>query len=314
MTTVTNGARWRRPRALAPGDRIAVVAPASPFDPADLEAGLAELRACGFEPVFEDSLFARTGYLAGDPASRAAALTRAWHDERVSGVLAARGGYGSTQLLAYLDPSQFRAKVFVGSSDLTSFQTWLLQRAGIVTFHGPMVAGHMSRGSAGYDRDVFLRAVTRAEPLGELPAPSLETLVPGEAAGPLVGGTLAQLGASLGTPYAFDPPSGCILVLEDVGERPYRVHRLVTQLDLNGMLARAAGIVLGTFPGCDEPPYSARETLAGLFASFRGPVVYGLPAGHVDGPALTLPFGVHVRIEAGATPRVVVEEPAVIDS
>lgn len=315
MTTVTRGApRWRRPRALATGDRVAVVAPASPFNPSDLEAGLAELRACGFEPVFEDSLFARTGYLAGDPASRAAALTHAWHDEANGGVIAARGGYGSMQLLAYLDPRQFPPKVFVGSSDLTSFQVWLLQRAGIVTFHGPMVAGHMGRGPAGYDRDVFLRAVTLAEPLGELPAPALETLVSGEAAGPLVGGTLAQLGASLGTPYAFDPPSGCILFLEDVQERPYRLHRLVTQLSLNGMLARAAGIVLGTFPGCDDPPYSARETLAGLFASFHGPVVYGFPAGHVDGPALTLPFGVQVRVVGGPTARVIVEEPAVSQS
>lgn len=313
MTVIRGGPRWRRPRALTPGARVAVVAPASPFNPADLEGGLAELRACGFEPVFEDSLFARTGYLAGDPASRAAALTRAWRDEANGAVIAARGGYGSTELLAYLDPRQISAKVFVGSSDLTSLQIWLLQRAGLVTFHGPMVAGHMSRGRSGYDRDVFLRAVTRAEPLGELPAPALETLVRGEAAGPLVGGTLAQLGASLGTPYAFDPPSGCILFLEDVQERPYRLHRLLTQLSLNGMLARAAGIVLGTFPGCDEPPYSARDTLAGLLASFPGPVVYGLPAGHVDGPALTLPFGVQVRVVAGATARVIVEEPAVIE-
>jgi muramoyltetrapeptide carboxypeptidase len=311
MTIDANPPRWRRPRALARGDRVAVVAPASPFNPSHLEAGLSELRACGFEPVFEDSLFSRTGYLAGDPASRAAALTRAWRDESTAAVLAARGGYGSTQLLAYLDPAKFAAKVFVGSSDLTAFQIWLLQRAGIVTFHGPMVAGHLSRGEGGYDRDVFLRAVTRAEPLGELPAPGLETIVAGEAAGPLVGGTLAQIGASLGTPYAFDPPSRCILFLEDVQERPYRLHRLVTQLALNGMLARAAGIVLGTFPGCDEPPYSARQTLGELFAAFPGPVVFGLPAGHVDGPALTLPFGVNVRLIAGPSPRLIVEDAAV---
>ncbi|HXE81505.1 MAG TPA: LD-carboxypeptidase [Vicinamibacterales bacterium] len=303
--------RWRRPRALVPGDRIAVVAPASPFNPADLEAGIRELRACGFEPVFEDTLFARTGFLAGDPASRAAALTRAWQDEANAAIIAARGGYGSTQVLAYLDPSKFKAKVFIGSSDLTSFQVWLLQRAGIVTFHGPMVASTMSRGIEGYDRDVFVRAITQAEPLGELPAPALETLVPGEAAGPLVGGTLAQLGASLGTPYAFDPPNGCILFLEDVQERPYRLHRLVTQLSLNGMLARAAGIILGTFPGCDEPSFSARDTLAELFASFTGPVVYGLPVGHVDGPALTIPLGVQVRVVAGSSARVIVEEAAV---
>jgi muramoyltetrapeptide carboxypeptidase len=308
---VGSAAAWRRPAALVQGDRVAIVAPASPFEPDDLEAGVAELRACGFEPVLDDALFARSGFVAGDPAGRAAALTRAWTDDAIRGIVAARGGYGSVQLLPYLDPSRFGPKVFVGSSDLTSLQIWLLQRAGVVTFHGPMVAGHMSRGPLGFDRGVFLGALSRVEPLGELPAPALETLIPGDASGPLMGGTLAQLAASLGTPYAFDPPVGCILFLEDVGERPYRLDRLMTQLALGGILDRAAGIVFGTFPGCDELPYTARDTLASLVAGFNGPVVYGMPAGHVHGAVLTLPFGVRTRVAAGAAPRVVVEEAAV---
>jgi muramoyltetrapeptide carboxypeptidase len=303
----------QRPRALAAGDRIAVVAPASAFDPRDLDLGVSELRSLGFEPVFDETVFLRTGYLAGDARTRASALKQAWADDGVSAVMAARGGYGSVQLLPYLDPDQFGAKVFVGSSDLTSLQIWLIQRARTVTFHGPMPAGRFGRGAAGYDRDVFVRALTRTEPLGELPAPALETLVPGEATGVLVGGTLTQLAASLGTPYAFDPPTGAVLFLEDVGERPYRLDRLVTQLALSGRLARVAAIVLGTFPGCDEPggEYTARQTLATAFAQFHGPVVFGLPAGHVDGPALTLPLGVQARVVATGAPRVIIEEAAV---
>jgi muramoyltetrapeptide carboxypeptidase len=314
MPPVTaSGSSLRRPRALVPGDRITVVAPASPFDRNDLDAGVGELRSIGFEPVIDESLYLRTGYLAGDARTRAAALKRAWDDDTAAAIMAARGGYGSVQLLPYLDPSHLGAKVFIGSSDLTSLQIWLLQRARMVTFHGPMLAGRFGRGAEGYDRDVFVRALTRGEPLGELPAPALETLVTGEAAGMLVGGNLTQLAASLGTPYAFDPPSGSVLFLEDVAERPYRIDRLVTQLALSGVLARASAVVLGTFPGCDEPGGSctARQTLAALFGEFHGPVVVGLPAGHVDGPALTLPLGVRTRVIASETPRVVIEEAAV---
>jgi muramoyltetrapeptide carboxypeptidase len=298
-----------------PGDRIGVVAPASSFNRADFDAGLAELRSLGFEPVFEESVFLRSSYVAGDMRVRAEALKRAWADPTVAAVIAARGGYGSVQVLPYLDPAQLSAKVFVGSSDLTSFQTWLLQRARMVTFYGPMPAGCLGRGAEGYDRDVFLRALTSNVALGELPAPGLETLVSGEAAGVLMGGTLTQIAASLGTPYAFDPPSGAVLLLEDVGERPYRLDRLVTQLLLSGILARVSGIILGTFPGCDEPggECTARETLASLFADFRGPVVHGLPIGHVNGPVLTVPLGVQTRVLASSDqPRVIVEEAAVV--
>jgi muramoyltetrapeptide carboxypeptidase len=313
--TLVVGASLRRPRALVPGDRVAVVAPASSFNRADFDAGLAELRSLGFEPVFEDSVFLRSSYVAGDMRIRADALKRALADPTIAAVMAARGGYGSVQLLPYLDPSQVPAKVFVGSSDLTSFQTWLLQRARMVTFYGPMPAGCLGRGPDGYDRDVFLRALTSVHPLGDLPAPELETLVSGEAAGILVGGTLTQIAASLGTPYAFDPPTGAVLLLEDVGERPYRLDRLVTQLLLSGIVARVSAIILGTFPGCDEPggECTARQTLASLFADFRGPVVYGLPVGHVNGPALTLPLGVQTRVLASRSgPHVIVEEAAVV--
>jgi muramoyltetrapeptide carboxypeptidase len=304
----------RKPKALTPGARIAVVAPASAFDRAALERGLAELRALGFDPAYDDSLFARTGYVAGDTQLRADALRRAWHDDTVAGIMAARGGYGSVHLLAHLDPS-VRSKVFLGSSDLTTLQVWLLQRAQMVTFHAPMIAGALARGADGYDREIFVRSITRPEPLGELPA-SLEAFVRGEAVGPLVGGTLTQLAASLGTPYAFDPPSGAVLFLEDVSERPYRLDRLVTQLTLSGILARVGAVILGTFPGCDEPggQATARGTLAALFAGFPGPVVFGLPAGHVDGPVLTLPLGVRTRVIAEGVPRVIVEEAAVSSS
>ena len=158
-----------------------------------------------------------------------------------------------------------------------------------------------------------MRALTSAEALGELVAPSLETFNQGEAAGVLVGGTLAQLVASLGTPFAFAPPKGHVLFLEDVSERPYRLDRMLTQLRLAGILDLASAIVLGEFVGCDEPQGEplARETLAALLKDFTGPVVYGFPSGHTAGASLTLPFGVRARVAAGARPRLVIEEPGV---
>jgi muramoyltetrapeptide carboxypeptidase len=149
--------------------------------------------------------------------------------------------------------------------------------------------------------------------MGELTPPGLESIRPGEAGGPLLGGTLTQLLASLGTPFAFAPPAGYVLFLDEVGERPYRLDRMVTQLRHAGLLARAAAIVIGELPKCDEPSGdpTARAVMADLFADFPGPVVIGFPSGHTVGPAMTLPFGVACRVIGGPRPRLVIDEPAV---
>src|SRR5205807_3518986 len=128
------------------------------------------------------------------------------------------------------------------------------------------------------------------EPMGELTAAGVESIVDGEARGMLLGGTLTQLLASLGTPFAFEPPSGYVLFLDEVGERPYRLDRMVTQLKQTGLLARAAAVVIGELPQCDEPSGdpTAREAMADVFADFSGPVVIGFPSGHTTGAAMTL--------------------------
>ena len=129
----------------------------------------------------------------------------------------------------------------------------------------------------------------------------------------LIGGTLTQLVASLGTPYAFDPPPGHVLFLDEVGERPFRIDRMLTQLRLSGILARASALVFGELPRCDEPGGNPaiRSIVADLVADFPGPVLFGLPSGHTTGPTLTLPFGVRARVVAGLRPILVIEEAAV---
>jgi muramoyltetrapeptide carboxypeptidase len=175
-----------------------------------------------------------------------------------------------------------------------------------------MLDRRLSRGPAGYDRATFAAALSTPEPMGPLTAPGLVTLRQGEASGLLVGGTMTQLLSSLGTPFAFDPPPGYVLFFDEVGERPYRLDRQVTQLRQAGLLDRASAVVMGELPRCDEPDgITARDAMADVFSTFSGPVLFGFPSGHTVGPTMTLPFGVRCRVVAGEAPRLVIEEAAV---
>jgi muramoyltetrapeptide carboxypeptidase len=305
-----------KPRALRPGDRIAVVAPASAFARDAFDSGVAELRRLGYEPRYDDSIFARQRYLAGDATVRAQAFLRAWIDPSIAALIAVRGGYGSVHLLPHLDCDTLRQhpKPFIGYSDNTSLLAWLTTKCGIVAFHGPMLEGRLARGEAAYDRDTFDRVLTRVAAPGRITHPNLETLRDGEAVGTLVGGTLTQLVASLGTPFAFDPPAGHVLFIDEVAERPYRIDRMLTQMKLAGLLSRAAAVVFGELPRCDEPGEAGprvKALLSELLGDFPGPVLFGLPSGHTTGACLTLPFGVRARVVAGASPALVIEESAV---
>ena len=304
-----------KPRALVRGARVAVVAPASPFLREEFDEGIEELRSLGFVPVYDESLFARQSYVAGSPELRATAIHAAWRDPSISAVIGVRGGYGSMQLLPLLDVEAARraAKPFIGYSDLTAILTFLTLTCGVVAFHGPMLAGRLGKREQGYDRESFEKALGRPEPMGELSPASLEALRPGDARGMLLGGTLTQLLASLGTSFAFDPPAGYVLFLDEVAERPYRLDRMVTQLRQAGLLSRASAVVIGQLPRCDETSghATAQGVMADLFADFSGPVLFGFPSGHTMGPAMTLPFGVECRVVASPHPKLVIEEAAV---
>ncbi len=305
----------QKARALAAGDRLAVVAPASSFDRQRFDDGILELRRLGFDPVYDETVFSRQRYLAGPAEVRAAALHRAWADPTIAGVIAVRGGYGSAQLLPLLDPDLARraAKPLIGYSDITTLLNWQVLTAGVVAFHGPMLDRRLSRGSAGYDTGSFMRALGDTAALGELAPDGVDVVRRGDATGMLLGGTLTQLLATLGTPYAFDPPEGFVLLLDEVGERPYRLDRMLTQARQAGMLARASAIVVGELPNCDEPDggLSGRAVVADLLAGFPGPVLLGFPTGHTVGPAMTLPLGVTCRVVADVRPRLIIEGAAV---
>ncbi len=303
-------------RPVSPGSRIALVAPASPFDRGELDRGVTALRQMGFDPVYDDSLFDRGPIVAGAASRRAEALMRAMSRSDVDAVIAVRGGYGSAEVLPFLDLAAIVSSrtAFVGYSDLTSVHAVLNGLARLASVHGPMIDGRIARGDAEYDRASFVASLG-ATPIGELRTDALETLKQGEASGPLFGGTLTQIASSMGTPYAFEAPAGSVLFLEDVGERPYRLRRTLTQLRLGGRFARVSAIVFGQMPGCDEPggladAPTARSVIADFLADFGGPVLFGFPSGHASAPLISLPFGVHARVVGSARPALVLEESA----
>lgn len=303
-----------KPHRLRSGDRLALVAPASPFTREDLDAGIDEIRRLGFEAVFDERVLERDGFVAGSAETRAALIENAWRDPAIRAIMAIRGGYGSAHLLPLLDTRLLREarKIFIGYSDVTALLCLHLQHD-VACFHGAMIERRLARGELGYDKRSLLACIATAEPVGELAPPGVEVLKRGEARGPLVGGTLTQLVSLLGTPWAYVPPDGCVLFLEDVAERPYRIDRMLTQLKHTGVLGKASAIVFGEFPDCGEP--SAEITVRHVAESFakdcRGPVLFGFPSGHSHRPTWTLPFGVDARVVANGSPALIVEESAV---
>ena len=301
----------RKPRALRAGDRVAIVAPGSGCSAQELEGGVAELRRLGFDPVYTGAVSERVLFSAGSADVRARDFLAAWADPAVAALVALRGGYGSAQLLPLLDPVAVATtpKLFIGYSDTTALLSWLTCHAGVTALHGPMVDRRLSKGPEGYDVASLL-AISRGDAGVVLACDDATVVHHGEARGVLLGGTLTQLVASLGTPYSFAPPEGCILFIEDVNERPYRVHRMLTQLAQAGVLGRARGLVFGEMLGCDEPDGgpTAIDAIRHALEAFPGPVFCGFPSGHTLGPLVTLPLGTAVRVTTRPRAALVVEE------
>ncbi|CAN5363359.1 LD-carboxypeptidase [soil metagenome] len=283
------------PRTVQAGSVLAVVAPAGPFDRDAFDAGVEWLRT-RYEVRFDGGIYSRCGFLAGDDARRLGELRAALADPVIDAILCARGGYGATRLLGGLDPATVATanKLLVGFSDATALHA-LWARAGVRSLHATMVAG---LGTA--DAAVRDRWVAAVENHGAPRRWELETLVGGRAEGRLIGGNLAVLGALLGTPFA-PPVDGCLLFLEDVGERPYRVDRLLTQMRSAGWFERASGIVLGSFTESSPGPdgVSLDDVLCERLGGTGLPVLRGFAAGHID-DHVPVPFGALARLDGGA--------------
>jgi muramoyltetrapeptide carboxypeptidase len=296
-----------KPARLKPGDRIGIVAPAGCVAPEELAAGLAAIRQQGFELELAPGIHDRKGYLAGSGASRARDLTGFFLRDDIAGIICARGGFGSAQLLPLLDPEMRRhPKVFCGYSDVTLLLNWFLQRWGMVTFHAPMVAMDLARGLSERAREHFWGVLTGQKRKWSVNL--AEALRPGACEAPLMGGCLSLLTTTLGTPYEIDT-RGKILFIEDVGEKPYRIERMLLHLKLAGKLDRLAGLVFGDFTSCDgSGPPDVKAIIREMFMDAPYPVSMGMPAGH-GRENLALPFGVRMRLDGNSGKLSMLESP-----
>ena len=296
-----------KPPALAPGDLLGIVAPASGIDPELLAAGVHELERLGFRTRCRDDIRTVEGYLAGGLDRRRGELVEMLEDPGVRGVFCARGGYGSGHLLAEIDPSRLRrsAKVFCGASDITMLLA-AFARAGVVAFHGPMVATTIRLGPDGYDRDLMMRILVEGEAV-EFETAGCRILQPGRGEGRLTGGCLSLIVSTLATDWELDTRDS-ILVVEDIDARPYQIDRMLTQLRQAGKLDRVRGFVFGEMPGCDPPPgagYTTEDVIRSCLSDLGAPILYGFPTGHAARPNAVVPFGVEAELslDSGAAFR-----------
>jgi muramoyltetrapeptide carboxypeptidase LdcA involved in peptidoglycan recycling len=282
------------PPSLGVGDRVAVVAPSGPVDPARLERGCAVLRGLGLDVVVGkhalDQNPSGLTYLAGSDAERAADLQQAWCDPRVSAVLCARGGYGAARVLGHLDWEALRGAPptwLLGSSDITALHVAFGRRLSVPTLFGPMTASIVA------DAEPEALDHLRESLFGPgAPVHGTHAPVDGRAEGVLTGGNLSLLTSLLGTPYAPEPPAGAIAFLEDVGEVPYRVDRMLTQLLQAGWFDDVAGIALGSWTGCGD----LDAVFADRLVPIGVPILAGVPVGH--GPRqLTIRLGAPATLD-----------------
>ena len=292
-----------RPPALQAGDTIGIVAPASNVKRDALEAGCDVLRGLGYKPFYFDSILDQDLYFAGSAQRRTQELEEMFVRDEVRAILCARGGYGSNYLLERLNIEKIKAhpKIFVGYSDLTALLTYLTDSAGLITFHGPMVAKDFGH-AGGVDLHSWERALRGTSEWTLDADAEVKTLVPGTAEGTLYGGCLSILVASLGTPYEIRT-AGTILFIEDIAAKPYQIDRMLMQLKLGGKLADVRGIIFGEMLDCTQTPnkdqgYTLEEVVLRVVGDLGVPVAYGLRSGHVSHGNITLPFGVRAALNA----------------
>jgi muramoyltetrapeptide carboxypeptidase len=282
------------PPRLRPGDTIGIAAPASPFDSEQFYLGVGLLETAGFKVLVSKNLFFKNGYLAGTDSQRAELFMNMFTDPVVKAVLCARGGFGSMRILPLIDYGCIREKpkIVVGFSDVTALLAALYSRSGLVTFHGPVVAG--LPGLDGQSLAALMSAIAGPVPV-DIKAPRGETVCPGSGTGPVLAGNLTTICHLIGTPF-MPPTQGHLMLLEDRGEAPYRVDRMLSQLSLAGCLETIAGLAFGSFDDCGQPEELSR-IVADHFGDRPFPVLTGLDVGHGK-RNLTIPIGITATLDA----------------
>ena len=311
-----------KPKALRSGARVAVVSPASTPKEPFVRKGMERFASLGYQPVLYPSALASGPlYYAGDVQSRVADLHAAFTDPGIDAIICTRGGWGTAELLPHLDADLVKAhpKPFIGFSDHTTLHLWFAQACGLHTFYAPMISPDFARGDVladGVDLRSWRHALERTEPWSLNDREGMRVLRAGDAVeGTLYGGCLALLVESLGTPYAMTMPAGdIVLFVEEVGTKPYQWDRMMLHLRYAGLLDRVKGIVFGDMAQCADDAAEnelLEKALLYNLRDFTGPIAIGLQCGHVHAPNVSLPLGVHVRLQCSDVALLQVMEAAV---
>lgn len=299
-----------KPLRLKLGDTLGLVAPGSYISQKELQDSVENLMKLGFNVLYDERILSKTGYLAGDDKSRAAEINSMFANKKVKGIICARGGYGCARILPLLDYDLIKSnpKVLIGYSDITALLNGIYMATGLITFHGPVGISSFNEFSVKYFNDVLVnpkqKVVLKSE-RGEDQKDNngITTIVSGKGIGELIGGNLSILNSLIGTKYDFDG-QGKIIFLEEIGEEPYRIDRMLTQLIQAGKFDKAAGIALGVFKDCEpkekDPSFSSSfsliEVLFDRLSNLNIPVVYGLSFGHIKNK-FTLPIGIKAELD-----------------
>lgn len=294
-----------KPPRLKQGDTIGLIAPGSYISEDELKDSIENLEKLGYKVAYTEKILAKTGYLAGDDKSRADEVNSMFADKKINGIICARGGYGCARILPMLDYNLIKnnPKIIVGYSDITALLNGIYSETGLITFHGPVGISSFNDFSVTYFNEVLVHpekdlVLISAKGEDEKDNSGIQTIVSGKAQGELIGGNLSVLNSLIGTKYDFDG-SGKIIFLEEIGEEPYRIDRMLTQLIQSGKFDKAAGIAMGVFKNCEpkekDPSFSTSfslmEVLFDRLSNLNIPVIYGLSFGHIKNK-FTLPVGI----------------------
>lgn len=300
-----------KPPRLKAGDKLGIIAPGSYISEEELQDSIKNLNQLGFDTTYSDKILLQSGYFAGTDEDRADDLMEKFSDKSVKGIVCARGGYGCSRILPMLDYNVIRKnpKVLIGYSDVTALLYGIYEKAGLVSFHGPVGTSTFND----YSVDNFKRVLMEPERTALFTNSTsgtdentygVTTIVKGKGKGRFVGGNLSIIVSLIGTKYDVDY-SNKIVFIEEVGEEPYRVDRMLTQMIESGKFKHAAGIMMGIFRKCEvkndsdltSKSFTLMEVLKDRLSNLKIPVVYGMSFGHVT-DKFTIPFGALAELDA----------------
>ena len=294
-----------KPARLKKGSLIGIISPASsPDDLSTVENGAKYLEKLGYRVEIGKNVGQNFGYLAGTDQQRVDDLHYMFKKKDIKAIFCARGGYGTPRLLDKIDYSLIRRnpKILVGYSDITALQMAIMKKTGLVTFAGPMLSMDFQSDISEFTEEMFWKILTSNKKYGRISQPDDEKIFElhkGQARGRILGGNLSVFTSLVGTQY-FPDLKDRILILEEIGEMPYRIDRLLNQLRLHKAFVHIKGVILGAFIDCNEhdplkKTLSLGEVISEYLEGTKMPVVYNFKHGHIRN-SITVPFGIVTKI------------------